>query len=1141
MSRHRAIRSLTAEAVLAESEYYDEDDYDYEDNDELSQEDKAKMDDGKKIVREVIGQVDEISDKDIEDALWHYYYDTKEAITYLLDELHKSKKKKKTNSDSNKSKLTNKDLISNMDHLINGNRYLSPLNFDANQQNLEYHYSLGMRTRTVLTNCVSFDDIWTGHNVKWCSLAQSNLKITENSICEVRKISHHGGLLGGMDSETTQSRLSGLRSQLGSTRTNSQSLSKMASDRATIEQNRSSVGNNDTSNIRQLSLSNIGIGSSGPSLSSLAHLSVKQSTRPSLSSLTTNTISKLGSESVTRPQTSSSLINSQTPSLSSLVKNSTSHSTGRVSLSDLALNRTTNSKQQTSSVSTFLSNKLNNKIPLPTPMVFKNSNPLITDTNRSEMRQKSQHITNEFTQSIIENKEFVQNSYSDIKIQPLSNPLIAPPSIFATSIFAPLQDTISFSNDLITFELYTAGSNNNGFSFVDPSPDDIVKKAQSNRGTGVPKVKDRNISTTSATSVKSTTAKQESSTTQKIEKTPSNTPDEIVLKTLRQRDSGDKQNFSLASSPAFDIGALNLDFEDKSTSHPNKIATTFKPLVSQESLSTRTMSSSTSKSSLKTIPKNKRIDVLAEYKKRSSDKESLNLVIIGHVDAGKSTLMGHLLYLLGEVNEKTMRKYERDSSKIGKSSFAYAWVLDETGEERSRGITMDIAITKFETENRRFTLLDAPGHRDFIPNMISGAAQADVAILVVDATTGEFETGFDSNGQTKEHALLVRSLGVQQLIVAINKLDVVNWSQNRYNDIMAKLNLFLTLAGFKKDKVIYVPCSGLTGENLLKRSENVLEWYSGPTLVQQIDKFEPPIRLLEKPFRLSVSDFFKGGIGSMGGVTVAGRIEAGNIQVGEGVTVIPGGEHGVVKVPVTSHFLAQVVVFEIKVPITRGFPVILYRQSLNEPAIITKLISILDKSTGAVIKKNPRCLVKSSIAIVEIELSNRPIPLETYKENKELGRIMLRKGGETVAAGIVTNSLPVRRLMTDTKLGSLPLRIKVHHLRVKTALKRLPSLMTDITSPLHTSKHHPPFLMTGNGYVGKVTALKRLPSLMTDITSPLHTSKHHPPFLMTGNGYVGKVTALKRLPSLMTDITSPLRTSKHHPPSLMTGVDIWVK
>ena len=210
------------------------------------------------------------------------------------------------------------------------------------------------------------------------------------------------------------------------------------------------------------------------------------------------------------------------------------------------------------------------------------------------------------------------------------------------------------------------------------------------------------------------------------------------------------------------------------------------------------------------------VDVRAEYRKlRGDSKESINLIVIGHVDSGKSTLMGHLLFQLGQVSQKIMHKYEQESRKVGKQSFMYAWVLDETEEERSRGITMDVGQNKFETSQRVVTLLDAPGHRDFIPNMISGAYQADVAILVVNATTGEFEAGFESGGQTREHALLVRSLGVSQLCVAINKLDTVDWDQERFTNIKDKLRLFLTKqAGFKETDLSFVPCSGLTGENL---------------------------------------------------------------------------------------------------------------------------------------------------------------------------------------------------------------------------------------------------------------------------------------------------------------------------------------
>lgn len=224
---------------------------------------------------------------------------------------------------------------------------------------------------------------------------------------------------------------------------------------------------------------------------------------------------------------------------------------------------------------------------------------------------------------------------------------------------------------------------------------------------------------------------------------------------------------------------------------------------------------------------------------RIDRKPLINLVIIGHVDAGKSTLIGHLIYKLGCISQKNMHRYETDSKKIGKASFLYAWILDETEEERSRGITMDIAQSKFETQNRIVNVLDAPGHRDFIPNMITGAAQADASLLVVDATCGEFEAGYHAGGQTREHTLLIRSLGVSQIAVVINKLDNVEYSQERYLTIVSKLTTFLKQAGFKEQDVNFVPCSGLTGENLTTRCQvkSLRDWYNGPCLLEVIGKF----------------------------------------------------------------------------------------------------------------------------------------------------------------------------------------------------------------------------------------------------------------------------------------------------------------
>ncbi|KAI9206512.1 HBS1-like protein-like protein [Polychytrium aggregatum] len=447
--------------------------------------------------------------------------------------------------------------------------------------------------------------------------------------------------------------------------------------------------------------------------------------------------------------------------------------------------------------------------------------------------------------------------------------------------------------------------------------------------------------------------------------------------------------------------------------------------------------------------KKNKIDVAEEYNKRKSTKDSLNLIIVGHVDAGKSTLMGHMMCLLGEVSDRALKKNQHEAEKIKKGSFSFAWVLDATEEERNRGVTIDVAEMKFETPNRQFTLLDAPGHRDFIPNMIAGACQADVAILVVDSSPGEFEAGFDLGGQTREHALLVRALGVTQLIVAVNKLDMMEWSQERYDEICKKLGAFLVHAGFKKQKLTYIPTSGWLGENLVKREEPLLnKWYKGQTLIGQLDQLEAPTRMIDRPLRMSVSDFFKGGLGTGtgGDVSVSGRIDCGSVQLKDEVLVMPINEVAVVKaiecnhesvkwavagdsvtislsgidsqhvkkgnvlcqvghpIPITRKIRAQIVTFDISRPLTIGVPVVFHTQSLAEAGSIKSLISILDKATGEVVKKRPRALTKNLTAEVEIELL-RPLCLEKSADNKFFGRFTLRCGSQTVAAGLVMDIL----------------------------------------------------------------------------------------------------------------------------------------
>eukprot|EP00457_Paulinella_chromatophora_P004713 gb/GEZN01004726.1/.p1 GENE.gb/GEZN01004726.1/~~gb/GEZN01004726.1/.p1 ORF type:complete len:607 (+),score=87.85 gb/GEZN01004726.1/:89-1909(+) len=436
----------------------------------------------------------------------------------------------------------------------------------------------------------------------------------------------------------------------------------------------------------------------------------------------------------------------------------------------------------------------------------------------------------------------------------------------------------------------------------------------------------------------------------------------------------------------------------------------------------------------------KLVDLQKELMTKEGDehKENLNMVVIGHVDAGKSTLMGHLLYKLGYVSTQTMRRYEKESREMGKASFHFAWVMDENPEEKSRGVTVDVSVKAFETKSKHITLLDAPGHRDFIPHMISGAAQADVAILVVPAKANEFEAGFKDDGQTKEHAILARSLGINQIIVAINKLDVSGWSEERFQFISSSIGAFLKTAGFKEKNIVMVPVSGLTGENIAERtSEKLLQWWTGPTLLSSIDKFEIPSRATNFPFRMAISNVVKGGM-------ICGKIDSGSVIPKDKVLVLPLNEEATIKsieiqgiskqvakagdnvelvlkdlsdesvlregqilcapdrpVPQVLRFKAQIVTMNIKTPLLKGSQVLMHTGTSTTPAVLSRLIKTVDSATNEVLKSKPRFLIKNQTAQVEVK-PKRAVAVELFRNLRSFGRFSLRRGTETVAVGIIT-------------------------------------------------------------------------------------------------------------------------------------------
>ena len=421
------------------------------------------------------------------------------------------------------------------------------------------------------------------------------------------------------------------------------------------------------------------------------------------------------------------------------------------------------------------------------------------------------------------------------------------------------------------------------------------------------------------------------------------------------------------------------------------------------------------------------------------DKVHVSLVIIGHVDAGKSTTTGHLIYKCGGIDKRTIEKYEKEAAEMGKSSFKYAWVLDNLKAERERGITIDIALWKFESPKYAFTVIDAPGHRDFIKNMITGTSQADVAVLVIDSAPGGFEGGWAAEGQTKEHALLAFTLGVKQMIVALNKMDSCAYSESRYTDIKEEVSGYLKKVGYKPAKINFVPISGWVGDNMIDRS-TAMAWYKGPILLEALDLVIPPERPTNKPLRLPLQDVYK--IGGIGTVPV-GRVETGILKPNMVVTFAPIGLSTEVKSVEMHHeslteavpgdnvgfncknvsvkdikrgyvasnsaddpakgcetFVAQVIIMSHPGQIQNGYTPVL---DCHTSHIATKFKNIdekMDRRTGKTLEANPKFVKNGDACMVTMEPS-KPMVVESFSDYPPLGRFAVRDMRQTVAVGVI--------------------------------------------------------------------------------------------------------------------------------------------
>ncbi|KAM3392613.1 hypothetical protein ACQJBY_013648 [Aegilops geniculata] len=439
-------------------------------------------------------------------------------------------------------------------------------------------------------------------------------------------------------------------------------------------------------------------------------------------------------------------------------------------------------------------------------------------------------------------------------------------------------------------------------------------------------------------------------------------------------------------------------------------------------------------------------------------KRHINLVFIGHVDAGKSTAGGQILFLSGQVDDRTIQKYEKEAKDKSRESWYMAYIMDTNEEERLKGKTVEVGRAHFETENTRFTILDAPGHKSYVPNMISGASQADIGVLVISARKGEFETGYERGGQTREHVLLAKTLGVAKLVVVINKMDepTVQWSKERYDEIEGKMIPFLRSSGYnvKKD-VQFLPISGLCGANMKTRMDkSICSWWNGPCLFEILDKIEVPLRDPKGPVRLPIIDKYK----DMGTV-VMGKLENGTIREGDSLLVMPNKTHvkvtGInldekkvrragpnenVRVKVSgieeedimagfvlssvanpigafTEFNAQLQILELldNAIFTAGYKAVLHIHSVVEECEIVDLIEEIDMKKAKVTdpkkkktKRKPLFVKNGAVVVCRVQVTNL-ICIEKFSDFPQLGRFTLRTEGKTIAVGKVVDVPPVGR------------------------------------------------------------------------------------------------------------------------------------